>query len=163
MAQDLLAMDLSDFNVRKKPNTKELLEQKLHSLDPIARWWHDCLDRGAIGEDEEKWPDFVSTANAINGIMEVAGGRIYRKPSALEVVKEMKKLCPSAMQKQKQTKGDRHRGLSLPSLQQARDEFERYIGAEVPWSEVRESDEDPSFQLPLPQDQGAVDQGVIPF
>ena len=96
MAYDLLEMDLDGFNVRKKPNTSELLEQKLLSLDPIARWWHECLIQGVLEEEDEWWPDFVSTADAINGIMDAAGGRIYRKPSPRNVVQEMKKLCPSA-------------------------------------------------------------------
>ncbi len=43
MVHDLYAMDLSEFNVRVKPATKELLEQKLSSLPHIERWWHDCL------------------------------------------------------------------------------------------------------------------------
>ncbi|MFH1218152.1 MAG: primase-helicase family protein [Pseudomonadota bacterium] len=132
MAYDLLAMDLSCFNVRDKPNTNELLEQKLHGLEPIPRWWHDCLYRGAIPEGD-KWPEFVSTAKAIEGILQVAGGKIYQKPSAISVVQEMMKLCPSAKSGQKQINHDRHRGLSLPSLQQARVEFEQYIGGAVQW------------------------------
>jgi hypothetical protein len=59
MVYDLLAMDLSDFNVRNKPNTKELVEQKLHSLDPIQRWWHDCLYNGTISNNDN-WPEFIS-------------------------------------------------------------------------------------------------------
>ena len=37
-AHDLLAMDLTEFNVRAKPNTRELTEQKLQSLDKFPRW-----------------------------------------------------------------------------------------------------------------------------
>ncbi|MCB2183113.1 MAG: virulence-associated E family protein [Desulfobulbaceae bacterium] len=152
MTDDLLAMDLSSFNVRNKPNTKELLEQKMLSLDPIARWWHDCLDSGYISmktqyvnverhpyEDESKWPDFVGTKEAIEGISEISGGRMHRKPSSIDVVQQMKKLCPSAKKKQKQTKHDRRRGLSLPSLQQARFEFEQFIGGTLQWPEEIEN------------------------
>jgi len=161
MVHDLQAMDLTNFNVRNKPNTKELLEQKLHSLDHIDRWWYECLERGDIDDDGE-WPDFVSTINAIKGIIELSGSsRIYRKPSSITVVNRMKKLCPSATQKQKQTKLDRHRGLSLPSLQQARAEFEKYIGAELSWSDAQESDSDTDpFLTP---EYGPVADGDIPF
>ncbi len=140
MVHDLMELDLSGFNVRNKPNTKELLEQKLLSLNPTARWWHDCLMRGAINEDEDMWTGFVSTADAIDGIMDVAGGRIYRKPGHRNVVQDMKKLCPSAEQKQKQIHNSRHRGLLLPDLHRARDEFEKYIGGEVQWPDIQDSE-----------------------
>jgi hypothetical protein len=135
LVHDLLAMDLSDFNVRNKPNTKELLEQKLNSLDHIACWWHESLMNGSIFENEERWQEFLSTENAIEGIMADAGGRIYRKPGPRDVVREMKKLCPSAVHGQKQAMGNRHRGFTLPPLQQARAEFEQYIGGTIEWPE----------------------------
>lgn len=128
MAHDLLEMDLSGFNVRDKPDTPELLEQKLRSLEPIERWWHDYLDSGG-----ERWPDFISTEDAIVGIVEVSGGKLYRKPAAIEVVQALLKLCPGARKKQVQLNYARQRGLSLPPLAQAREEFEQYIGGKVTW------------------------------
>jgi len=132
MVHELLAMDLSGFNVRDKPNTQELLEQKLQSLGPIPRWWHDCLDGGGL-TPEGDWGDFIGTEVAINGIVELAGGRLYKKPSPADVVQALLKLCPSAAKAQQQDNLKRHRGLSLPSLQQARIEFEQYIGGAIRW------------------------------
>jgi hypothetical protein len=132
MVYDLLALDLSGFNVRDKPNTQELLEQKLQSLGPIARWWHDCLDGGGLTA-EGGWADFIGTEAAIKGIVELAGGRLYKRPSPADVVQALLKLCPSAAKKQQQDNLGRHRGLSLPSLQQARAEFEAYIGGAISW------------------------------
>jgi hypothetical protein len=145
MAHDLLAMDLSAFNVRNKPNTQELLEQKLHSLDHITRWWHECLMHGSVFSDfgeKERWQEFVSTEKAIDGIMADAGGRVYRKPGPRDVVQQMKKLCPSAVHDQKQIMGSRHRGFILPSLEQARAEFEQYIDGTIEWPKDQESDND---------------------
>lgn len=132
MVHDLLAMDLSEFNVRDKPETKELMAQKLRSLEPIPRWWHECLLSGEISEDEA-WPEFISTDKAIEGVVDTAGGRLFRKPSASDLVSTMSKLCPSARKKQQKEDYKRKRGLGLPSLQKARAEFEDYIGGEVPW------------------------------
>lgn len=132
MAHDLQAMDLSAFNVRSKPDTAELLEQKLQSLDPIPRWWYGCLNDGELGT-EGTWPDFVATEAVICGVMEINGGKMYRKPSAIDVVKAMKSLCPSAVVGQQQTDLGRRRGLELPPLEQARAEFDQYIGAGVQW------------------------------
>ena len=70
MVFDLLQIDLSGFNIRSKPNTKELVEQKIHSLDPIQRWWHDGLYNGTFANGDN-WPGFISTQTAIDGINEV--------------------------------------------------------------------------------------------
>ena len=119
---------MTGFNVRNKPETKELLAQKLHSLNPTARWWYDCLN-----DDLADWPDFISSQNVIAGICETAGGKLYQKPTATDVNREMAKLCPSAAKDQKQDSFGRHRGFSLPGLPQARTEFEMYIGGSVSW------------------------------
>ena len=141
LVHDLLAIDLSNFNIREKPNTKELLEQKLLSLSPIANWWYECLLQGSIFEDERGWQDFVSTNKAIEGIMAVGGGRVYRKPGPREVVQEMKKLCPSAEQWQKQVNNIRNRGFILPDLEKARAEFEAYLDGPVDWMDDQESED----------------------
>jgi hypothetical protein len=132
MAHDLLAMDLSAFNVRAKPNTGELVEQKLLSLDPIARYWYECLQRDDLGE-EGSWPDFFTTDGIITGTVDLAGNRLYRKPSASEVVKAVLKMCPSATKGQKQDKWNRARGLNLPERDVARAEFAKFIGGDVTW------------------------------
>lgn len=145
MVFDLLTMDLSEFNVRYKPSTKELIGQKLQSLGPIERWWHDCLYRGqiwsdsnnnnmsALDDDIEDWPDFISTGTAIDYLMNMTGGKVFRKPSANDMVDAIKKLCPSVVNKQLQVGKSRRRGLSLPPLEQARLEFDAYIGGSVQW------------------------------
>ena len=65
--------------------------------------------------------------------MNVTGGRAYRKPTTNDIVDSIKRLCPSAVNKQSQSGKVRHRGLGLPTLEQARQEFETYIGDSVPW------------------------------
>lgn len=134
MVAELLAMDLADFNVRAKPSTAALMEQKLQSLDHVARWWYDYLNGGGNDEDT-KWPEFVSTEWIVTAVYDMAAGRIHRKPSATDIVRVMKKLCPSAVKKQLQKKHHRCRGLALPSLEQARAEFEHYVGGAVPWDQ----------------------------
>ncbi|MDP3005298.1 primase-helicase family protein [Methylotenera sp.] len=148
MVHDLLAMDLSDFNIRDKPNTNELLEQKLQSLGSIQRWWFDCLYRAQIDCEDvaesfeelkaeyKPWPDFISTSVATKGVYEVAGGRVFKKPSALDFARTFKDLCPSAIHTQRTiARGSRFRGFDLPPLQQARIDFEVYIGGKVKWPE----------------------------
>jgi hypothetical protein len=141
LVHDLLATDLSDFNVRQKPNTKELTEQKINSLGPIDHWWYECLLQGSIFDDEERWQEFVSTTKAIEGIIAIAGGRLYRRPGPRDVVQEMKKLCPSAEHWQKQVNGIRNCGFILPNLEQARDEFAEYLDGPVDWMDAQDSED----------------------
>lgn len=131
MMDELLKMNLSGFNVRDKPSTQALMAQKLHSLTPIERWWYETLMAGAV--DSESWPKFIATHTAIEQVMEVAGGRMYRKPTSIDVVRTIKKLCPSASNAQRTESMVRQRGLDLPPLAQARAEFEAYLGGSVPW------------------------------
>lgn len=132
MMHDLLAMDLSGFNVRAKPSTAALVEQKLLSLGPVERWWHNALSQGEI-DGKNDWPDFISTTELIAAVMDFSGGKVFKKPSAIEVVKIMRQVCPSVTNKQLQESFIRHRGLVLPDLEQARREFEQYIGGAIVW------------------------------
>jgi hypothetical protein len=140
MVHELLTMDLSGFNVRCKPETQQLVEQKLHSLSPTARWWFDCLDSGDLSADGG-WSDFIQTSAIIAGVVELSGNRLYKKPAAIDVQREMAQLCPSASKHQLGTRLGRNRGLKLPCLDQARQEFERYIGGAVDWSSYDESND----------------------
>ncbi len=128
----LLAKDLSKFNVRNKPNTDELTQQKLKSLEPTAQWWYDCLGCGEI-DPGMGWPKFVSTNDAIAAVSNASGQKGGHKPSALELVQTIKKLCPSADSAQPLIGKIRKRGLSLPTLKQARHEFESYMGGPIKW------------------------------
>ncbi len=140
---DLLERDLSAFNVRAKPSTPGLLEQKLLSLGPIEGWWYDSLDMGAFESVDEngrtvvssRWLQFLGTTEIINDVMRFVGNKIYRKPSPRNVINTLTMMCPSITRGQKKASmPDRSRGLSLPQLHVARAEFERYIGGKLSWS-----------------------------
>ena len=111
------------------------------SLGPIERWWHDCLENGAfelIAEDGERvtsgrWMNFHETSSLIEYVMEFSGGKIYRKPTPKDIVSTLTKLCPSIAKEQKSVGGIRRRGLGLPKLHVAREEFEAYIGGSLSW------------------------------
>lgn len=135
-AHDLLSMDLSKFNVRAKPNTSELTEQKLHSLEKYPRWWFNCLSTGLILSGGEDWPEFISTENLLNEFKESEKGmRLYKQLIERDIKAQMHKLCPSAKMDQRTENYRRKRGYCLPSLKKAREDFERYIGAMIAWDE----------------------------
>jgi hypothetical protein len=132
LVHGLLKKDLSLFNVRAKPNTNELMRQKLNSLSPIQNWWHDCLCKGEIITGAG-WPEFVSTESAIKGVCAQTGGKASHKPAAIEMAKLLKEFCPSSTKKQVTLDGPRQRGFVLPPLKQARAEFATYMGGEMTW------------------------------
>nr|WP_276611755.1 DUF5906 domain-containing protein [Thiorhodococcus mannitoliphagus] len=131
-AAELLAIDLTDFNVRDKPQTEELLEQKLRSLEGLSQWWYGCLEEGVI-PPHGGWPDFISTTDTVEEILNTRGIKLYKKPSARTIAQDIARLCPSAEAVQRRTGGHRSRGLELPSLEQARQDFETWIGSVIDW------------------------------
>lgn len=50
--------DLTDFNVRDVPNTKELQSQKVRTMQAETEWWHAKLENGDI-IDGKGWPKYV--------------------------------------------------------------------------------------------------------
>ena len=68
MLHDLLTMDLGDFHPRRSvPDTPELAEQKMHSMDSVHRWWTAVLARGFVWKSRYghkeflAWDEFVTT------------------------------------------------------------------------------------------------------
>ncbi|MBD1401665.1 hypothetical protein [Pelovirga terrestris] len=133
LVHDLLNLDLSAFNIRDKPVTAELMEQKLLSLGAFEGWWYQCLQEGRIGCNG--WPEFVATNGIIEGVIESADRKLFRKPNAHTIARDLLRLCPGAERTQKQAQHERTRGYRLPSLEQARAEFELYFGGAVQWED----------------------------
>lgn len=46
----LATRNLAGFDPRRKPRTAALQDQKVHSFSPTAKWWHDVLQGGMIGD-----------------------------------------------------------------------------------------------------------------
>lgn len=136
LVYDLRLMDLANFNVRAKPNTRELSEQKLHSLDKFPRWWHDCLWRGYVLTMHQDWQPFIATAGLIAEFENATkGARVYHNLTTRDIAAHLLKLCPSAKSTRIKEGYLRARGWTLPDLGTARKEFEKYIGANLEWGE----------------------------
>lgn len=133
-AQELIHMDLTGFNVRAKPNTRELTEQKLQSLDKFPRWWFDCLSQARITNHHTEWPEFISSTSLLSAFKESEKTiRSFKPVIDRDAVAFMSKICPSARREQSMEGNHRRRGYLLPSVEVAREEFEKYIGDRVEW------------------------------
>ena len=129
-AFELLVMDLSNFNVRQRPRTAELQEQKLLSLEGIDRYWYEKL---VAGDAEGGWPDFIATNEILEEVGQLPEFKRHRPPSSQQLVKTVKSLCPSADHRPKPIGKQKARGFHLPPLEVARAEFETWIGGKIIW------------------------------
>jgi hypothetical protein len=154
MKADLQSMNLTHFNVRERPLTVEHASQKLHSLAGIHRFWFEVLCAGDLrGTDQrsalhlpapEPWsePRFIPTARLVELIKSA-------DPTAArfgliqqgEIHNRVLKLCSSAKSARRaglsagglSSDTAQQRGIDLPSLDQARRDFERFMGMQIDW------------------------------
>jgi len=150
MVHDLLALDLSKFNVRQRPKTAEHTKQKLQSLEGFDRYWFEVLHSGDlhVGNPEEfpdLWddPDFVSTARLRARYQEFYRSfRQFQTLQAQDIRSSLRTFCPSAEYCRKLSGDKQLRGYDLPALKIARQEFEKHLGSKVDWGdEDSEADE----------------------
>lgn len=144
MLFDLLNYDLSKFNLRSIPQTQALVEQKLRSLDPAAKWLYDCLCNGQIGGWD--WEDdrfYVVTQKVHEYYVQHHKDHSYDgKPLADAVWSKtirsvLKKDGQSLIKGVKVThNGTRLPHTSFPPLSEARNAFEQYLNGEIEWPEM---------------------------
>jgi len=144
----LEGVDLTSFEVRKKPKTNEHLAQKIKSLQGFQRYWYEVLlsgnfDAGISRYTEgEVWSDpiFMPTSELIREYtLFNKNAQRHQTVQSAEVVTDIQKICPSAIparklykQRQLAPKVQR-RGLQLPDLATASAEFEKVIGGAIQW------------------------------
>ena len=143
MAHDLLARDLTGFNVRDKPATIEHMDQKLRSLTGFERYWFEVLHDGSFGSDDNfrvtlPWqgPCFVATTALVGGYKgDARGVQKYQSFQQQDVGRSLLKVCPSAIVARRKLDGRQQRGFDLPSLSKARAEFAAAMGGDVDWGD----------------------------
>ena len=139
MVHDLLQIDLSSFNVRQRPKTKEHLKQKIQSLSGFDRFWYEVLVDGVLPEQPyapERWssPRFVSTKQLLRGYKQYdKNAERYHTVQTQTIADKLGKLCPSAQQNRATVNGTQERGYDLPSIDVARREFDKAMGGDVDW------------------------------
>lgn len=134
-ADHLWSVDLTGFNPRQKPVTTERLEQKILSLTGFPRYWFEVLCEGKLDGTQhysKPWQqgDFVQASTIVSNYKEYdRSANRYIAPQSSTIYKELAKMCPSA----KARRHDNKRGVELPALDQARKEFELYLGDGIEW------------------------------
>jgi len=147
LVHDLLALDpyLTRFNVRKRPVTTEHMEQKLQSLRAFDRYWFEVLNTGNLSVSTmacDSWGSGRFVASVVLKTANESFGRTNRHAEPFterDLFAALHRLCPSAEKARRQHLGVQHRGYDLPTLDAARQAFEKAIGAEVDWTEGGDS------------------------
>lgn len=132
--------DISDFDVRKVPNTKGLRNQKLASLRGIYAWWFDVLESGELGSyfQEADWQDrpLAIPRDELRGLYHTyaKNRRFEGDPiDSRQFGIEMRKLLPGIDNKRSRTKRGRSWQYILPPLPSARRQFDQWLASPVDW------------------------------
>jgi len=149
--------DISEFNVRVRPVTSENLSQKLKSLEGFERYWYEVLSTGNLAGQATKvgllhelepfpaiWSDsvFVGSEWLLQKFKDFDKNAQRFQTVQIKFVREqLSKLCPAAedgRQLQSALQGEQPRqirGIKLPALPLARQEFSAAMGSDIDWGE----------------------------
>jgi len=142
LAEYLITLDISDFVVTERPQSDELLSQKLQSVPPFYKFWFDCLWRGEtmdVGLSSEipyDWSigHFWPTKNILEAFnFKLKGNTKYTNLTYKDIAEILKTICPSATNGRPMINTKRNWGYTLPTIAIARQEFEDYLGGSVNW------------------------------
>ena len=140
MMFDLINLDLTGFNIRKRPLTEEHLSQRLQSLSGFERYWFEVMQTGMINEHLE-WnkPMFISSSSLIYKYKEYdKNATRYQPLQQQQIATTLKTMCPSATPARKKGTNKQERGYDLPDINVARKEFEMMVGTSVEWGTLED-------------------------
>lgn len=132
----LLDYDLSGVDINEAPATKGLADQKLASMEPFEQWWFGCLTEGTLlSGDFEGWPEHCETKRFRSAYSRYMKERNIRSRTLDEigVGHAIKRIARSIHKKRMRLDGGNPNVYILPTLEQARDDFEKHLGHALHW------------------------------
>lgn len=144
----LQGLDISSFNVRRKPNTGQHLVQKIKSLQGVARYWYEVLLAGDLDAGINQfgvgtgWTGqiFMPTSDLVRHYTNFnKNAQRHQTVQSGDVLSTIQSLCPSAANARQLCHQNglaakvQKRGLQLPDIAIARAEFEKVIGGSIQW------------------------------
>jgi hypothetical protein len=145
MLNDLLAMDLSRFDVRAVPPTAAKAQQQAQSFRGTVAWLHDILQEGAIASS--RWSSAglsVSKDHAYGEYVAFSRNqREYHPEIKSAWAKNVRKVLRSCVKVVRPAvNGVRVRSFEFAPLDDCRQQFAKHVGArDLEWEEP---DDDPS-------------------
>lgn len=133
----LMDFDLSNVSINVAPMTDALTAQKEETLDPFKSWWLGCLKSGLLGA--EPWPLEMPCVALIDAFVRAANDQNIRGrlPGANSIGRALRAILPSMGKSRAKREGQLvYAVYDIPLLDQARLEWENFIGGKVKWDVV---------------------------
>ncbi|WP_200342298.1 DUF5906 domain-containing protein [Rhodovibrio sodomensis] len=140
----LQRFDLSTVNVGQVPKTEGLLDQKIQSLDSVAKFWFDCLREGDVPGAHDfngGWPEKPEEVSK-RVLFETYRARLKDKQyhttygvDGGQFGKQLRILAPSIKDTKRRCDSGQVRFYVLPPLDDCRAQFEAWIGHSIPWED----------------------------
>jgi hypothetical protein len=130
--------NLTGFQVRSKPNTKVMLQQKLRSLSGFSRYWYEVLQSQDFNQGissyslPTQWSEacWISSQELKSKYLDYdKNSQRHQSAQKGAIYHDLKQLCPSSSE----TRKDDKRGVALPHIDVARKEFEAWFGHVLQW------------------------------
>jgi len=142
MLHDLLAWDLTGFNVYDIPKTKALTDQKISSLRGPLRWFHEALEEAAISG--HAWGDAplgIPKTEAYTCYSDRASRLFKERPAVSNLFwKQIKGALRDGgleVKEERPTTGiNRARHFIFPPIGDARKAFGKLLRGEIEWAEI---------------------------
>jgi hypothetical protein len=140
--------DLKSTDIRKLPETNALAQQKETSMGPIETYWYTCLQQGnTLLMSRTAWLDTVKTQELHEDCIAYLNKLGYRRmPHLNAFFKKIREISPSDKFVRKLIGPDRQSATTLPSLQEARDYFDKITRTKHDWFSM-DVNEDPDWNV----------------
>jgi len=139
MFHDLLALDISNIDLRNFPRSNALFDQQLMSMKPLQQWWFECLKFGTLktdhfGYDETVyWPSQILVNELIKSFDDYLDSmNVKDKYTSTLFGRAFRKLCPN-IKRVRITDEERGYYYIIPSLDECRKAFCTSMKFKIPW------------------------------
>jgi phage/plasmid-associated DNA primase len=139
---DLLEMDTSAVDLRKIPRTAALLDQIIHTMPTVHKFWFERLRAGTLIDEHREWEPYVITEKLYEAYLKFSEncGERYRLINR-QFGKELRRLCPDVKRGHRTIDSREKWILYVPELETCREKFENIVKVKVNWkAEVDEND-----------------------
>ena len=123
---------MSQFNIRKVPQTSALADQKLQSLTGLDAWVYELLQQEEASWESGRERSAVSLAAQFKVYCDDSGGRYkYENTSPIAVSKGLRRWLD--VDRRRESSGSRQWVLALPELEEARRQFAAKLNVTILW------------------------------
>ena len=142
----LLNYDLSEYDVRKLPQTAALRDQKVRSFDAFQEWWYTKLKDGRLLDEHEGWQQEISVEEIkLDYFEQMKLQNVQRRGTANKLQAFLEKACPGLTRLQARESLNLNGRMikrpyvyQFPTLNKLRDHWDKKFGGPYPWPKMAE-------------------------